>query len=136
MDFGLNRLLFLGTNGCFPVCNPMHEVSIAQNIIEIVQGELAVHKATRLKTVHLKVGELTAVDADSLTFCFEALVKGTGLEGALLSIEKVEITSKCSVCGKIFPLEKYFHTPCPDCGGKGEGMLTGQELDVVRMEIE
>jgi hydrogenase nickel incorporation protein HypA/HybF len=65
----------------------MHEMGIASSVIEAVRGEAARRPGARVTKVGLKIGELSGVDRDSLSFCFEALVKDTDLESAVLVIE-------------------------------------------------
>lgn len=113
----------------------MHEMSITVNIIEIVKNEMEKNGATRLDTLRVKVGQMTAVEPDSLRFCFEACIQGTPLEGALLEIEEVPLTGKCNRCHSHFKMDNYFLTPCPDCGGKATEIVSGQELDIVSMEV-
>lgn len=50
----------------------MHELSIAQNIIDIVRAEMRRYDAKRLKAVRLEVGAMSSVAPDSLSFCFDA----------------------------------------------------------------
>ena len=50
--------------------NTMHEMSIAQSIIDIVQQEMARHQVSKVSVIRLVVGEFTAVVPDSLTFSF------------------------------------------------------------------
>jgi hydrogenase nickel incorporation protein HypA/HybF len=58
----------------------MHELSIAESILEAVRKELAGRPGAKPIRVGLRIGELAAVDVDSLTFCFEAVVRGTDWE--------------------------------------------------------
>ena len=58
----------------------MHEVGIANSILEAVRTEAAPHAPARATKVGVKIGEMAGIDANSLAFCFEALVKGSDLE--------------------------------------------------------
>ena len=49
----------------------MHELSIAQSIVEAVEIRAAECNATRVKHVRLRIGEANGIVNDSLTFCFE-----------------------------------------------------------------
>jgi len=60
----------------------MHEMSIAQNILEIVESALSENPGSRLKKVVVKAGELVAVVPESLQFCYQAITAGTPLEGS------------------------------------------------------
>ena len=65
----------------------MHEMGIANSILEAVHKELHLYPEHRAVRVGVRIGELAGVDPDSLKFCFEALVKGTELEPLELEIE-------------------------------------------------
>jgi hydrogenase nickel incorporation protein HypA/HybF len=64
----------------------MHEVGIADSILSAVRTEVAAHAPARATKVGVKIGALAGVDAGSLAFCFEALVKGSDLEPLELEI--------------------------------------------------
>jgi hydrogenase nickel incorporation protein HypA/HybF len=94
------------------------------------------HAAGRRVTgVGVKVGALRQVVADSLSFSFELLVRGTAAEGASLEIEGVEAAGLCGLCGAesrivVFPLR------CERCGELGLEVIRGEELRVEGVEVE
>lgn len=114
----------------------MHEMSIAVNIIEKVKLEMEEHGAHKLKNLSLKIGEMTAVEPESLRFCFNAMTEGTMMEGATLHIEEIPLKGRCKACQNEFSLEQYFITACPDCGEKKSDLISGKELDLTSMEVE
>jgi hydrogenase nickel incorporation protein HypA/HybF len=65
----------------------MHEMSIAESIVQSAAAEARQRPGMRVRAVGLRIGEYAGVDRGSLEFCFEALVKGTELEGAHLEID-------------------------------------------------
>jgi hydrogenase nickel incorporation protein HypA/HybF len=65
----------------------MHEMGIANSILESVHKELHHHPGQRATKVGVCIGEFAGVDTESLRFCFEALVKGNELEPLDLEIE-------------------------------------------------
>ena len=67
----------------------MHELSIAQSIVEIVQQHLPSGQIQGVKSVKMKVGHQTGIVPDSLEFCFGAIAEGTVVQGARLEIENV-----------------------------------------------
>jgi hydrogenase nickel incorporation protein HypA/HybF len=66
----------------------MHELSIAESLIDGARQTLAAHPGNTLRKIGLRIGNYAAVDLDSLTFCFDAVIKGTDLEGAALAVER------------------------------------------------
>ena len=78
----------------------MHELGIAQSIMQIVLSEAEKARARKVLKVTVKVGELAGVLPDSLTFCFNLLAKSTIAEHASLTIEKVPVRGYCSAVQK------------------------------------
>ncbi len=113
----------------------MHEMSIAQSALDIILQESQNHKVNRVISVALKVGELSAVETESLRFCFELLTKGTLAEGARLDIERVEVTCRCQDCGSNFTVQDLMFS-CPSCKSNRVEMLSGRELSVESFEAE
>lgn len=113
----------------------MHEMSIAQSLIDVIREEMAAAEATILRSVRLQIGRLTAIVPESLTFCFEVITKGTDLEGARLIIEAVPIKGFCKECEREFEIEEYTFI-CPACGSSQIKITAGEELSVVEIEVD
>ena len=64
----------------------MHELGIADSILQAVRAEMARQGPGRACKVAVRIGPMSGVDAGSLTFCFDALVKGSELEPLELEI--------------------------------------------------
>ena len=113
----------------------MHELGIAQSIMQIVLSEAERARARKVLKVTVKVGELAGVLPDSLTFCFNLLAKSTIAEHALLTIEKVPIRGYCSQCESEFVIadNRYW---CTTCGNKHIQLVSGRELQIGQLEIE
>ncbi len=108
-------------------------MSITRSVLEAVGREMEKGGLKELRRVSLRVGELTAVEPEALRFCFDASVKGTPLEGAVLEIEEVPLTGRCADCSSEFRMEG-FACVCPGCKGRSIERLTGGELDLVSIE--
>jgi len=113
----------------------MHEMSIAQSVLDIILQESRNHEVNRVLSVALKVGKLSAVETESLRFCFGLVSQGTVVEGARLDIERVQVTCRCRDCGAEFEVEELVFS-CPLCGRPGVEMLSGRELSVDSFEAE
>jgi hydrogenase nickel incorporation protein HypA/HybF len=113
----------------------MHELSIAESILAAVRKEVANHPGSRPIRVGLRIGELTAVDVDSLTFCFEAVLKGTDWENLQLDARVCPLRRICNDCSNEFAVVEYDAT-CPACGGGSTKMTSGDELDFDYLEVE
>ena len=113
----------------------MHEMSIAQSIIDIVEQEMARHGVSKVSVIRLVVGEFTAVVPQSLNFCFELITKDTPLEGVKVEMEQVPLTGRCQACGNEFPIQEYKFI-CPSCQSKEIETIAGKELFVKEIEAE
>ena len=113
----------------------MHEMSIAQSLLDVIRDEMRKHNATELKSVLVHIGQLSAIVPESLSFCFEVMTSGTDLEGAKLNMEIIPLTGSCRTCGRTFEIKDYAFE-CPSCEGTDIETLSGQELSIVEMEVE
>jgi hydrogenase nickel incorporation protein HypA/HybF len=68
----------------------MHELSIAMNIVEIAEQELARYGGEKVRAVHLQLGPLAGVAKEALLFSYTLACDGTALEGSSLVIEDGE----------------------------------------------
>ena len=112
----------------------MHEVALAQSIVEIVREQARASDVRRVKTVHLRVGALANVEPDALCFGFESAARGTVAEGALLEIVRTRGEALCARCGRDVEVESRLSL-CPACGS-GQLLITGgEELRVTELEV-
>jgi hydrogenase nickel incorporation protein HypA/HybF len=112
----------------------MHELAIAQNILEIVRQSVPEEQAPDVKWVRIRVGQLSGVIPDSLDFCFGAIVAETSMKRAGLAIEQVPTVSLCKKCGHRFQIEDMVFV-CPSCKTTDLELITGRELQVVEIEL-
>jgi hydrogenase nickel incorporation protein HypA/HybF len=113
----------------------MHELSIAQNIIDIVRQAVPPARAPAVTSVRVRLGSLSGVVAESLAFCFEALVGDTPLARARLAIERVPTACACRACGARFEPDGFIFF-CPSCGSGEVRVLSGHDLQVVDVELD
>jgi len=105
----------------------MHELSIAQNIVEIVKENIDERDLDAIEKVILKVGELSGVVTDSLLFSLQAITSDTQLQNAKFETEIIPFTIKCNLCGGISNTELGI-VKCPLCGDKNTEVISGNEL--------
>lgn len=112
----------------------MHEMSIAQRIVEIALQNLPPDFKGSVVKVNLRVGEHAGVVMDSLTFCFDIITANTRLEGTRLDIESVPFVISCTTCGRTSRQETGTFV-CPLCQSVDTRLESGTELDIVGIEI-
>ena len=55
----------------------MHEMSLAEGILQIVEDTARANAAAQVRAVLLEIGALSHVEEQSLRFCFDAVTRGT-----------------------------------------------------------
>ena len=114
----------------------MHELAIAQSIVDIVEQRASECQAVRVKGVRLQVGEASGVATDSLVSSFEMLADLSPLlTGARLQIYALPHRAHCRHCAREFVV-KNFVPQCPLCSEWSAEILSGTELQILEMEIE
>jgi hydrogenase nickel incorporation protein HypA/HybF len=113
----------------------VHELSIAESILDAVRKEIALHPGTVPTRVGVKVGSMAAIDPGALTFCFEAVVAGTDWANLKLDTNVIPARRICNTCRNVFEVEDY-NSICPACAS-GETLPDGgDELDLEYLEVE
>jgi len=62
----------------------MHELSIAQNIIEIISEQCIKNGYNRIESVNLRIGRASGIMSDALLFAFDAIKADSIARGAVL----------------------------------------------------
>jgi hydrogenase nickel incorporation protein HypA/HybF len=113
----------------------MHEMSLAEGLVELVEEEARKAGAGRVMVVRLALRALGHVEADAMRFCFDAVSRGTLAEGAKLDIVIVPGEGWCLDCGKSVRLTERMGA-CPECGQYHVQMTAGADLRLVELEVE
>jgi hydrogenase nickel incorporation protein HypA/HybF len=113
----------------------MHEMSLAQSILEILEEAARREHAGRVRSVWLELGALSAVDPEAMEFCFDAVTRGTVAEGARLNIEIIPGRALCLHCGESVPIARR-DDACPLCGRYQMQVADGAQLRVRELEVE
>jgi hydrogenase nickel incorporation protein HypA/HybF len=113
----------------------MHELAIAESIIETVLHEREVRGLDSVHVIGLKIGVLSGVIPEALQFGFEAAVQGTSLEKTRLEIQSLEATIRCPACREEFELDDLVFL-CPECGTNRVEMIEGDELEIAYLEVD
>jgi len=112
----------------------MHELSIAQSIVNIVQGYAQKNDVKRIVSVVISIGKLSGVVPEALKFCLSICTKGTLLEGARIDIEEITSIARCDECLTHFDLIRHEFS-CPSCGSSKWTIISGKELYIKEIEV-
>jgi hydrogenase nickel incorporation protein HypA/HybF len=113
----------------------MHEMGIANSVLEAVRTEMRLHPGTYPCKVGVRIGEMAAIDQEALRFCFEAMIQETDLEALELGIEVCPRRHRCQVCGHEFVVRDY-DSRCPQCASLQTTCISGDELELAYLEVE
>lgn len=112
----------------------MHEMSLAEGIVELVEQTAKRENALSVRRVVLEIGCLSAIEPDALRFCFDAVTRGGLADGAVLDILSVPGVAWCSQCAANVPMQVLYDS-CPVCGDYRMQPTAGTEMRVKEIEI-
>ncbi|MEM9825044.1 MAG: hydrogenase maturation nickel metallochaperone HypA [Planctomycetota bacterium] len=122
----------------------MHEMSIARNLIDLVQSHLDTLgdeqvgtqqiNAGQIVRLHLRVGALSCVHQDALKFSFEMMTADTSLANAELVFQTLPVRIFCTPCDQEVTLPGIQRFRCPICDTPSADIRQGQELDLDHLE--
>lgn len=113
----------------------MHEMGIANSVLDAVRAEAGRFPNRHIHKVGVRIGELAGVDPDAMSFCFEALVRGTDLEPLQLEIEYCFRRPQCRACGHLYAASSVA-AGCTRCGRAEAEFVGGDELALAYLEVE
>ena len=114
----------------------MHELSLTQSILDIVEEYSERHNFSRVHSLRLSFGRMSCIDTGALDFAFAVQSEGTKAEGATLKYDIRPVVIHCFTCGRDYEVDQHT-AACPACGG-AEVMVTGgtEELQLVDMDVD
>ncbi|MEP0847127.1 MAG: hydrogenase maturation nickel metallochaperone HypA [Phycisphaerae bacterium] len=113
----------------------MHELAIAQALVEMASAEAARAGAARVTRVTCRIGALCQVEEAMLTLAFESARIGTPCANARVRVEKSPLRARCRTCERDFDVLSWDWN-CPACGGDGLVQPGGDELELVSIDAE
>ena len=114
----------------------MHEMSLVQAILNIVEEYAAKENFKKVASITLSFGKASTVVPAALTFAFEVLSEDTLAYGADLIFDIRPVVIYCMSCNRDITVNSY-EAVCPLCHGH-EVLLSGgtEELKLVEMDVE
>lgn len=113
----------------------MHELSICQGILQVLEQQAREQEFTQVKTVWLEIGALAAVELEAIRFSFELVMKHSLAEGARLEIIEQPGRALCQQCNKEVLVQSFVDN-CPTCGGHRLQLTAGTEMRIKELEVE
>ncbi len=113
----------------------MHEVSLCEGVLQVIQEHSKRHSFRRVKGVWLEIGALSGVELEAMRFSFDAVTRGTLADRAILEIIEVPGEAWCMPCEKTVLVKQRFDA-CPDCGSYQLQVTGGAEMKIKELEVE
>ncbi len=113
----------------------MHEFSIAMSIIDAVEIEAKKAEALTVSAITLDVGTMAGIEYYALDTALEMAVKGTLLENAGITVNKIQAKARCKDCNFCFEIREVTDL-CPSCSSMFHIVTGGKELKIRSIVIE
>jgi hydrogenase nickel incorporation protein HypA/HybF len=113
----------------------MHELSIAQNILDIAAEQLKDLEYNKIISIKVKIGELAAVDPSSLLFSFDIIKSETKFSDVNLEIDEIPLKCFCEDCKSESKIDHFLFI-CGNCESTNIKVISGEELTISEIEIE
>ncbi|MDO9423434.1 MAG: hydrogenase maturation nickel metallochaperone HypA [Methylobacter sp.] len=107
----------------------MHELSLLENVREILENHAVSQKFSKVSQVTLEIGKLSSVEPDALRFGFDVVMKDSLAENAELIISDIAGLGICQQCGLEVELETS-HDPCSYCGSPRVKIVQGADMKI------
>lgn len=113
----------------------LHELSICQSLLRIIDQTMEQQEGARLQKVFLDVGRGSTIEPILLREAFAILTTDGPYEGTELVINDIPIAGRCRSCEREFQYEELA-VGCPNCGSTNIEITAGLELDVRALEVD
>lgn len=113
----------------------MHEITVALSLVERIEAAAQAEGAHRVISVRVRVGALSGIVRDALSFAWDVATAETIAQGSRLEIEEVPLAVFCERCNGERAPHPYSGLLCPDCGTPSSQILRGREMQLVAMEV-
>ena len=112
----------------------MHEMSLCENIREVLEQQALQQNFTTVKTVWLEIGKLSSVEPAAMRFGFDVVMKGSLAESAKLEIIEVDGQAWCFQCQQNVKIQNRYDG-CPLCGAYQLQVNNGEQMRIKELEV-
>ena len=112
----------------------MHEMSLAEGVLQLIEDAARKQQFEKVTTVWLEIGQLSGVEVEAMSFCFDVVTRDSIADGARLEIIALPGAGWCMKCAMTVPMTEVFGE-CPECGGHQLQVTGGTEMRVKELEV-
>lgn len=113
----------------------MHELSVAQNIIDIVKENVSENDIGNVRTIFLEIGEFSGIIPDSLQYCFDIIKSDANLENSKMEIKKIPFVLFCNDCSAETTNNVGIRF-CDKCGSYNTKIISGTDMQIIKIELD
>ena len=113
----------------------MHELSLAESLLQLIEEAAIKQNFTRVRTVWLELGQLTCVEQESLRFYFDVITQDSIAQQAKLEFIAIFGQGVCDHCHRSMFIASY-HSICTHCGSYAVKITQGEEMRIKELEVE
>jgi hydrogenase nickel incorporation protein HypA/HybF len=113
----------------------MHEMSLCESILEIIEQQAQEQQYHKVKKVWLEIGALSSVEPEAMHFCFDVVMHGSLAANAELEIIQVQGQAWCQQCRQNVVIEQRYDV-CPSCGKFQLQVTSGEQMRIKELEVE
>lgn len=113
----------------------MHEMSLCEGLLQILQTESEKQGFSQVKNVWLEIGDMSGVEIEAMKFCFDAVMKGSIANAAGLHIIHVPGEAWCMQCSTNVKVKQRYDE-CPHCGSYQLQVTSGDEMKIKELEVD
>jgi len=107
----------------------MHELSLLENVREILEEHALSQNFKKVSKVTLEIGKLSCVEPDALRFGFGVVMKDSLAENAELIITELDGLGFCQQCRQQVKILTLYD-PCVHCGNPITDIIQGSEMKI------
>ena len=111
----------------------MHEMSIVENLFDIIDEISEENKLIKISKVIVQLGAMRAVIPESFQFAFDTIKKDTIAKDAKLIMELIPIKLHCRTCGVNSIVEDHVFF-CPRCQSQDIEVIEGEDIIISSLE--
>lgn len=114
----------------------MHEFSIVSSLLESCEEIAQQNNAQKILVIKLEIGERSGVNVALFKSAFEEFKVGSLCEDCKLFIQETKVELTCEVCHQTSKPKELNYTYCPKCGSNQVKITKGNEMLLLRLEME
>ncbi|NCS66424.1 MAG: hydrogenase maturation nickel metallochaperone HypA [Hydrogenophilales bacterium CG03_land_8_20_14_0_80_62_28] len=113
----------------------MHELSVAQALVEQVEDLASQHGATGVYLIRVRIGPLAGIEPELLAVAFPLAAAGTRAEQARLDLVMAPVRVRCQTCSAEGEAQPN-NLVCGACGDWRTRIVSGDEMILETVELD